>query len=354
VPADLSAKPTLSVVTDSAVAATATVQLSYLSQGFDWSANYVARLSADGKTLDLFAWMTITNGGSQGFSDAHTQAVAGAPNREANAALPKGPPPELRLQCWPMDITSTHARWNIDRPAPPEPSSEVAAESYEDIVVTAQRRRQGLYDAPVAVTVAMTAKLEELGDLKLYRIPERVTVAAKSSKQVAMIDQPKIRFERIHRGAFEDFDYDKDDEPESAPAEVVLRTENRATNGLGLPLPAGGVALFEPVDGAPILVAESRLADRAVGDEVEIGAGQSPDLRYTVVARPGSERRKPYRVRVTNARATPELFELEIPYKVSSSSEKLIERKGVKTWRVTVPANGEAKLDFALKLEPES
>ncbi|MFA6117289.1 MAG: hypothetical protein WC729_25045 [Sphingomonas sp.] len=354
VPVDLSAKPTLSVVTDSAAAATATVQLSYLAQGFDWAANYVARLSQDGKTLDLFAWMTIANGGSQGFADAHTQAVAGAPNREANAALPKGPPPNLHLQCWPMDITSTYPRWGIARPAPAAPLSEnMGFSDGEDIVVTAQRRSQSMYNSPVAVTVVMTAALEELGDLKLYRIPERVTVAAQSSKQVAMIDRKQVRFERIHTGAFDEFDYDKDDKPESTPAGIVLRADNRESNGLGLPLPAGGVALFEPVDGAPILVAESRLADRAIGDEVEIGAGESPDLRYTIAARPASERRKPYSVRVTNARPTPEWFELEIPYKIGSASEKLIERKGVKTWRVTVPANGEAKLDFALKLEPE-
>ncbi len=126
VPDDLSAKPTLSVVTHSAAAATVTVQLSYLAQGFDWSADYIARLSEDGKTLDLFAWLSIANGGSQGFADAHTQAVAGAPNKEANAALPKGPPPDLHLRCWPMDITSTHPRWGIARPPPPPPPPEKA------------------------------------------------------------------------------------------------------------------------------------------------------------------------------------------------------------------------------------
>ncbi len=223
----------------------------------------------------------------------------------------------------------------------------------EDIVVTGQLRRRNALESAAPVTVVMTAALEELGDLKLYRIPERVTIAAQSSKQVAMIDRPKIRVERIHTGAFEEFDYDKDDKPESVAAGLVLRAENREANGLGLPLPAGGVALFEPVGGAPILVAESRLRDRAIGDEVEIGAGESPDLRYVVAARPASDRRKPFAVRVTNARPTPEVFELQIPYKISSASEKLIERKGVKTWRVTVPANGEARLDVALKLEPE-
>lgn len=351
VPADLSAKPTLSVVTDSAAAVTATVQLSYLAQGFDWTTNYVARLSEDGTSLDLFAWLTVANGGSQGFADAHTQAVAGAPNKVANAILPKGPPPELHLQCWPMDITSTHPRLGIRRGG----QLGLVAESLsvmdaQDIVVTGSSLRRSSFSSPVAVSV-VTAVQEELGDLKLYRIPERVTVAARSRKQVAMINREGVRFERIHTGAFEEFDYDREDERESEPSGVVLRTENREAKGLGLPLPAGGVALFEPVDGAPLLVAESTLKDRAIGDEVEIGAGESRDVRYTIVARPWSGRRKPYSVSVSNARATPEIFELPIPYKIASASETLIERKGVKTWRVTVPPNGAATLRLALALE---
>lgn len=352
VPQDLSARPTFSVVTDSVAAASVTVQLSYLAQGFDWSANYVARVDDDGKTLDLFAWLTIANGGSQGFAAAQTQAVAGAPNREANRARPEGPGPELHLKCWPMDITSTHPRWGVDRPPPSPPAGYVSCEGCSDIIVIAERSRGIAQSAPVPITVMMTATLEELGDLKLYRIPEPVTVAALSRKQVAMIDRRKVRFERVYVADFKLFDYDEDrDGPESEAAALTLRTENREASGLGLPLPAGGVAVFEQAGGASMLVGESKLKDRAIGDEVEFGTGESSDVRYLITARPPSDRRKPYTVRVTNARATPETFELAIPYRLTSVSEPLIERKSRKVWRVTVPANDEAKLDFALKLE---
>jgi hypothetical protein len=351
VPADLSAKPTLSVTTDSAAAATVTVQLSYLAQGFDWSANYVARVADDGETLDLFAWLTVVNGGSQGFTDARTNAVAGAPNKERSAALPKGPEPELHLTCWPMDITSTHPRWGIEPPSPPaQPAPEpmYVAEA-SDIVVTAGLRRSVAMAAPAPV---MVAEQENLGDLKLYRIPEPVTVAAQSRKQVAMIDRQKVKFARVYTGTFRQFGYDRDDaEPESKPADRILRTDNLKEKGLGLPLPAGGVAVFEQVRGESLLVGESDLADRAIGEEVEFATGQSSDVRYKVIARPPTSRRQPFTVEVTNARSTPETFEMPFPYKLASTSAPLIERKGIKTWRVTVPANGTAKLDFALKLE---
>jgi len=351
VPEDLFARPTLSVITDSVAPATATVQLSYLSQGFDWAANYVASIADDGKTLDLFAWMTVANGGSQGFAGARTQAIAGAPNKEGDREQPKGPAPELHLRCWPMDITSTHDRWGIDRPVPVRTIQAEALESYSDIIVTGTRRREVVMSSPVAVSVVMVATQEELGDLKLYRIPEPVTVAAQSRKQVAMIDRRKISFDRIYTGDFEEFDYARGAEPESKATALILRTENREAKGLGLPLPAGGVAVFEQARGASLLVGESNVLDHAIGDEIEFGAGESSDVRYAITARPPSEHRKPYSVRVTNARSTPETFELAIPYKIASARGALVERKGRKVWRVTVPANGEATLEFALKLE---
>jgi hypothetical protein len=353
VPDDLSAKPTLSVVTDNDAPATVKVQLSYLAQGLDWSANYVARVSDDGNTLDLFAWLTVVNGGSQGFAGASTNAVAGEPNKEAAAELPHGPQPELHLQCWPMDNTSTYPSWGIDKMVPPAPAPMMEAGFAGDIVVTASRMRSNNMDTPMAVAAVMVAQQEELGDLKLYRIPEPVTVAALSRKQVAMIDRHDVKFARIYTGDFTQFDYRPDGKPESQEAQRVLRMENREAEGLGLPLPAGRVAVFENTRGESLLVGESSVTDKAIGEEVEFETGTTTDLRYTITARRYSGRREPYSVHVTNARATPETFELAIPYKIGSSSEKLIERKGRKTWRVTVPANGEARLDFTLKLEPE-
>lgn len=354
VPADLSARPTLSVVADSTGAATATIQLSYLAEGLDWSASYVARVAPDGETLDLFAWATIVNGGSEGFADARTQTVAGLPNREGRAPQPRSPAPDLRLQCWPMDITSTHPRWGDPVPPPPPPPAPMAMdERAEEIVVTAQRLQRGMLAAPVAV---MVAEQEELGDLKLYRIPEPVTVAAQSRKQVAMIDRKRVRFERIYGAAFESFElpaYADENQPGPESASLVLRTENKTGQGLGLPLPAGAVSIFEDDGTQSLLVGEARLDDRAIGDEVELAIGDSPEVQYRITAHPRRGKRQNYEARVTNAKPVPVTFELAIPYRLASASETLGQRKGQPLWRTTVPANGAATLRFTLKLERE-
>lgn len=358
VPANLSARPTLSVTTNSARAATVTVQLSYLAQGFDWSADYVARIAPDGKTLGLFAWMTLANGGSQGFARAQTQAVAGGLNKQANARLPVGPEPRLVLRCWPMDNTATHPKWQVPRSPWPETDVEEEDDGGANIIVTAQRvRRPRLAMSgppppppPPPPAPAMMAEQEELGDLKLYRIPEPVTVAALSRKQVTMIDRKTVPFERVHVGAGIGTDlYHTDTAGRSLrAATIALRLRNEAKDGLGLPLPAGGVALFEAVGDKQLLVAEGRLADRAVGDEVELVVGQSPDMRYLVTRLPSDTKTSRYTVRVTNARDTDETFEIAVPGRIGTSSAPLVERKGVKTWRTSVPAHGETTLDVTV------
>ena len=237
VPDGLAAKPTLSVQTIGDRAVTVTVQLSYIAQGFDWSANYVAEVNEDGKTLDLFAWATIANGGAQSFIAANTQAVAGQPNKEANRPPPSAPEPQLNLQCWPLDITSTHPRQYLYRIPPPPPPPPVFAPMAvnmldESIVVTGTIAKRS--------AVAITAVQEELGDLKLYRIPEPVTIAAQSQKQVAMLQKTGVKFDRIYTASVDDFG----DEPSAVP--FLLRMKNVKNKGLGLPMPQAASCCLNP------------------------------------------------------------------------------------------------------------
>jgi hypothetical protein len=340
VPADLSAKPTLSVVADSAQETDVTIQLSYLSQGFDWSAHYVARVAEDGQTVDLFAWLTVANGGSQGFADARTQAVAGQLNKERNAPPSPSALPALHLKCWPMDITSTHPRFG--RPVSPQVVEAIEAEDigrFPD--QNLNKLPQYMAAPPPPPPPPMMAQQEELGDLKLYRVPEPVTVAAMGQKQVAMIDRKKVRFERLYTADFHGG-------ATGISAMLVLRADNREAQGLGLPLPSGGVAIFQDRGGAQLLIGEAKLADRAVGDEVELAVGWSPDVKYAVSVGRRVGHRVFFHVDVTNARAAPVSFELMLPMRATLRDAELIERKGQKAWRVAVPANGAAQLDFTL------
>src|SRR5205085_11288500 len=82
----------------------ATVTLAYLANGFDWQANYIANLSADGSHVELFAWLTLASSDETSFANASTQAVAGRLNREeVEIDAPEAAP--LNLTCWPQGRT---------------------------------------------------------------------------------------------------------------------------------------------------------------------------------------------------------------------------------------------------------
>src|SRR5918997_3836443 len=141
VPADLSAKPTLSVRVRSPQAVTRDVTLSYITNNFDWQADYVGDLSPDGRTLRLFAWLTLANGDDTGLSNADTNAVAGRLNRE-RIYVERGEAKPITLNCWPSGTTSdipvegiavsqmseeivvTGSRAPAPPPPPPPPSPE--------------------------------------------------------------------------------------------------------------------------------------------------------------------------------------------------------------------------------------
>lgn len=200
VPADLSAKPTLSVRARAIQPVEATVTLTYLSSNFDWRAHYVATLAHDGKTMALFAWLTLANGDQTGFADADTMAVAGRLNREYVDRMY----PDTRaitVNCWPMQRTH-----QTDFPPPPPPP-EAEREYDESIVVTrirlrADRNQRFAASGPVPDTLSRrrTGHLRKRQDRPPRR---RALLGSKSSRQRVedasrALSQPLISRHRLN------------------------------------------------------------------------------------------------------------------------------------------------------------
>ncbi len=346
VPAGLTAKPTLSVTTRSPAAQRATVTLTYLSTGFDWASNYVARVGSDGKTLDLFAWLTVANSNGESFSDANMSVLAGTLNITSDLdSLVEAPPqPQLNLRCFP-----TGSGRNGIQPVPPPPPAPPPAAMMEagmDIVVTGQRVRREMLESTTPVTVIDTAKLEDLGDLKLYRVPFPVTVAANGQKQVALLIKDRVPFETIYRTRI-----DPEDERFAESTEILLRMQNKEAARLGVPLPSGQVAVFERAHGRELLAGEGMMRDHAVGEKVDLVIGESNQVRVTVenYAPPG-KREEDHRVVVTNANPFAVTFELGFEVydtgKLAPRLRKLPRKDGLPTWTVRVPANESRTLDY--------
>ena len=338
VPPGLSAKPVLSLRTNSPRAARVTVTLTYLSSGFDWNASYVGRVSDKGNTIDLTAWATLANGNAEAFPNASVKIVAGRlqrrSDREIVAAAAK-----LALHCYPQDTTTSNLPV-IQRYVPPPPPPRMS----DDIVVTGVLRRQ---DAPVFSVSAPPAPPppppppEDLGDLKLYRVPEPVTVAPRAQKQVILIAQPRVRFEKVYCFTLPSV--------QDQPAAIVLRMTNTEESGLGIPLPAGATTLYQARDGLPMLIGLGTLRDTAKGEKARLAAGESNQ----VVA--AQERVDRERRRVSLSNANP--FSVTVEVALGGAGERAftgtsapLERiDGVQTWRVTLPPHETVALDYSTR-----
>ncbi len=325
-PEGLSAKPTLSVRTRSARAVTTTVTLSYLADNFDWQANYVATIGADGKSLDLFGWVTLASADETSFPRAQAMVIAGSVNRDRNRSPKPYQESSISLSCWPQGTTSDIYAVPPPPPAAPEPMMEAMA---MDMVVTGSAR------APAVMRMkAMTVKQEELGDLKLYRVPEPVTVAAKAQKQVALLDKANVPVKLVWRTMVYG--------GEAQPVGILMRAKNKVADGLGLPLPAGKVAVYQ----GGMLIGEGGVNDKAIGEEVEIEVAQSPSVIATAVVQVKGQ----VTLTVTNANPYPVAFEAKLDGdKLSGFSAKARRKDGVWLWETVVPANGNMVLSYTDK-----
>ncbi len=326
VPPGLSAKPTLSIETTSPVARTVTVQLSYLAGGFDWQADYVVTMQGDG-TARMFGWITLASTDVTSHANAQAQLVAGRTNRTSNYARQIGEGAPLSLQCWPEASYAELAKAGVPPPPSPPPMVAYAPVPQADAIT---------------VTGSRIARQEDLGDLKLYRVPQPTTIAAKAQKQVALMDKAGVRLRPVHVSELYG--------TQIQPLQLRLWGENKAASGLGLPLPAGRVALFEDMRVRPILIGQASVDDIPVGEDVElrVGAGPGVAAALEVIDRNDGEAR--LRLSVTNANAWPVEYEAVLTRaggeRVDRASARLVREDGETLWRVRVPANGGASLTY--------
>ena len=121
-----------------------------------------------------------------------------------------------------------------------------------------------------SVSGAMIATEENLGDLKLYRVPEQVTVSAQSLKQVSFLRRENVAGRLLYAAWCEP----GVERGNPVATGMLLTTVNDDDHGLGVALPTGQVAMFE----REMLVGEETIRDYASGQDVEIALGDSTQV----------------------------------------------------------------------------
>jgi hypothetical protein len=306
VPITLRARPTLSVTVDSDHAGPRLVNLSYLTTGLSWKSDYVALFDETAGKLDLQGWITLTNQSGTPFENAQTDLVAGDVAADANGDDDTQPTPIFRR------------------------NTPIAG------VVQSGAERQ-------------TGPGEAVGDLYIYHLPERTTIAENQTKQVSFLNADGVAARKIYgwtSSAFQGTD-------DPSHAEVLIDFTNASSGGLGAGLPAGTIRVYErDAKGAPKFVGENQIGHTPQGSELQVKIGDAFDVtvKPTIVSSQVVDNRHwrysmSYLVR--NARSAPVTLELRQQGLWPQTKVLKESLKGravdayVHAWSVPVPAGGE-------------
>jgi len=313
VPANLRDRPTLSVLLEAAGGKQA-VELSYLTGGLSWQADYVANLSTDGKSLDLNAWVTLTNRSGAGFDDAMLQLVAGTVNR-----------------------------------------------------VRPQDSRVYALAAPAAARAkAQEATQEALLDYHLYSFERPTRIADNQTKQLALLSASAVPVRREYLLAGNDWYY-RDRQVQQfgqigqklKPA-VFLEFENKGA--IGRPLPAGIVRVYaRDSKGAAQFVGEDRIGHTAKNEKLKLRLGEAFDItaerrqtNYKRIADNVSE--SSWRIELRNAKDEAVTVRVQEPLSgdwemLQQSHRHSKESARVAAWNIAVPAGGTTLLEYTVRVK---
>ncbi len=301
VPANLRARPTLSVTVNSPRGGSRPATLSYLTPGLGWRADYVALYSEADSKIDVQGWVTLTNSSGTTYEDAKTLLVAGSPSNLA-----------------------ANNSWT-PRQSPRSTLAQAGTES---------------------------GTRERLGDFYLYPIAERTTIANLQTKQVSFLDVHGVPAE--HGYEFRNAWLETTEAPQSAKA--VYRFSTSARAGLADQLPAGVLRFYmRDKRGDPQFIGESQIDHTPMGSVLSLSTGDAFDVKVqpTVLKRTSLGEfnwQTDMRYALTNALARPVTVAvlqdgLWGDVTVNAESQKSTRRSAdVVEWIVTVPANGKSEL----------
>jgi hypothetical protein len=229
IPENLRDRPTLVTRLDSKTAGKQELELTYLSGGLAWKADYVVSLNQDDSSLDLAGWVTLTNKSGTSYPDARLQLVAGDVNQVRD---------NMRYL-----------------------------------------RKSGAMAMAEAAPAAMAE--ESLFEYHLYTLSRPTTIADNQTKQVALLNAGKVpvRKELVFHG--QDYYYRNryNSLGSRLKASAYIIFENREEQGLGMPLPKGVVRVYKQDSaGHAQFVGEDRIDHTPRNEQLRLKLGEAFDV----------------------------------------------------------------------------
>jgi hypothetical protein len=306
IPSDLRDRPTLVLDLDSDKTADADLDLSYLTGGLSWHADYVGVVSPDESQMDLSGLVTLSNTSGTSFNDAHLQLVAG----------------------------------NVNVVQPPTP------------------RMMSAIGAVRARNVADQFTQENYFEYHLYTLQRTTSIGNNQTKQVALLNARNVPIHKTLelRGASEYY-YNANGDLGTKLKIGVYETFTNKGGDLGIPLPGGTVRLYKnDTAGTSQFLGEDTIDHTPRNEDVRLHLGDSFDVtankKQTDFKLPGNcTYQSSYQIVVKNAKTEPaQVLVVEpIPGDWSITQENLPHEKtssSTATWTLNVPAGGSTTLTY--------
>ena len=317
VPDNLRDRPTLVMSLNNGGAAQQVVELSYLTGGLAWKADYVAELNAADDKLDLSGWVTLTNTSGTSYNNARLQLVAGDVNLVRD---------EMRF---------------------------------------ANRQMKG--EMAMAAPAPRMAE-ESLMEYHLYTLDHPTTIAESQTKQVSLLAASAIpaRKELLLRGADYYYASSYGDLGQKMKVSVFVEFDNKESAHLGMPLPKGVIRVYKKdASGNAQFVGEDNIDHTPKNEKVRLKLGEAFDVtadkkqtdfkRLPNPAKGNALYESAFEIVLKNAKNDAVTVTVQEPipadWKMQSEShphEKAASNTAV--WHIPVPAGGSTKLSYRVQV----
>jgi hypothetical protein len=231
VPANLFDRPTLLMSLDNSGARKHQIEASYLASNLAWNADYVLTVGREDKAADLDGWVTLSNNSGTAFHNARLQLVAGDLNR-----LP--------------------------------------ANVRGDVVMMKEMSRS----APAAPQFQQ----ENFSEYHLYTLGRRTSVEDKETKQISLLQGSGVPVEKlfvVNGQSFYYHNYQNPGSPLKDPVMVYYKFKNEEKAGLGMPLPAGNVRVYQKDSkGGVLFIGEDRIDHTPKDENITVHIGNAFDI----------------------------------------------------------------------------
>jgi hypothetical protein len=231
VPPNLYERPTLLMSLENSGARKQQIEASYLATNLSWNADYILTVGREDKAADLDGWVTLANTSGTAFHNARLQLVAGDLNR--------------------LPISGRMLRMDAG----------VAGGAMKDRAQFQQ---------------------ESFSEYHLYTLGRRTSVEDKETKQISLLQGTGVPTEKVFIVNGQNYYYHNAQNPGSPqkdPVMVYYKFRNEQKAGLGMPMPAGNVRVYQKDSkGGVLFIGEDRIEHTPKDETVTVHIGNAFDI----------------------------------------------------------------------------